>query len=575
MPSTNKGVFYSIIENKTLVKAGDQSGYLLWFLPQPNAVSEGAPIATITYYVEDPHGAQSILYRVNFLVNFVAFPITYKEDTVLTTDEDVQISFRVDRYGVDYFGGNLDTNNLPITGVSLSVSNVQFNGTGTFVTCDTANNCQTITGNSPVATGSTFKFIGGLNENGPNAVTFDLTLTPNTGAPAITVKYVVNVYPVNDAPVLVPYFHTIDAEESNFCDEDTYFVVNFTATDIDSPLSSIQGQVIQFLYQGASGKYYLCDGSDPNKKYDDCFAGTKLVAGFFPATDPTKPYFSFVFIPDADQNGLVRLLISVVDDYYADSQKEIVEIRVRPINDYPWFVQVNGTTISFHDPQSDATVDAFEVLAEVADLRDYKFGKVVTISYYAIVPEGADPTAVGTWVVPANSASGLQAPCVVSNNGLNLTCTDKIEKLNSWTKNVHVVFIPGDSVDDLAVYINVNDQGAIDYLNRSLDANATLHLSRTAAELITSAADPTNNVALIAAPIAGLIAGAIIAGLIFAIRRKQAKAAVENYFDKFALGVEGMTNASPLYVEAKKGGESPLYKSTNDQPLKSSPRGKD
>jgi len=500
---------------------------------------------------------------VNFLVNFVAYPITYKADTTLSTDEDIQISFIVDQYGRDYFGGNVDQNGDVLTGVSLSVSNVKFTGTGTFTTCDKSNVCQTITGNAVVPTGSTFKFIDGPNENGSGALTFDLTLTPNTGAPSITVHYVINVLPVNDPPVLVPQFYTVgDAGKGlyNECDEDTYIVINFTATDIDSPKSSLKGDVLQFLFQSALGKYYVCDGngSNPNMTFGACKAGSVLKAAEFPAVFPETAGFSFVFVPLLDQNGINRLLLQVVDDFGAPSQTVVLEIRVLPINDRPWFINANATLSSGKNG-----TDVFTITSEVTDIRDYKFGRVVEVSY-TVITAGADPADVGgTFIQPGKSTNGKDSPCVVSNDALSIKCTDKIEKVNSWLRT-GIDMVPFDAVTEMRILLKIDDLGAIDKLNRSLDNNLTLLLNRTADGLIAQTTPPADNTAFIVAPIAGVLAGAIIAGIIFAIRNKKAKAAVESYFDKFALGVEGMTHASPLYVEAKKGAESPLYKSSNN-----------
>jgi len=290
-----------------------------------------------------------------------------------------------------------------------------------------------------------------------------------------------------------------------------------------------------------------------------CMIGDKLDVGYFPAEDPNTAYFSFIFLPNLDQNGDNRLLLRVVDDQLAPSQSVVLEIRVLPINDYPWFTVANASLGANNNG-----TDVFDIISEVTDIRDYKFGHTVSIVYTVVVPDGGDASVVGgQFYLPPTSAAGVVPPCVVAPNGLSINCTDKIEKVNSWLK-AGIPLEPYDGVTEMIVFLNVSDHGAIDKLNRSLDNNATLYLNRTVDGLTSVAVTPSNNVALIAAPIAGVLAGALIAGLIFAIRRKQAKAAVENYFDKFALGVEGMTHASPLYVEAKKGGESPIYKSTAD-----------
>jgi hypothetical protein len=75
------------------------------------------------------------------------------------------------------------------------------------------------------------------NEFGDNYTTFVFTLTDGTST---STNYVItiNVLPVNDPPVIIPFFETLPNKVS--IDEDTNFTIAFNVTDIDSPISSLK-----------------------------------------------------------------------------------------------------------------------------------------------------------------------------------------------------------------------------------------------------------------------------------------------------------------------------------------------
>jgi hypothetical protein len=302
----------------------------------------------------------------------------------------------------------------------------------------------------------------------------------------------------------------------------------------------------------------------------DCKAGVELHQGdtiqqFY--SDGETATFNYLFIPNGNVTGVSKLLLEVRDPHLAESAKFIAEITVLPINDPPYFTIANATK------QAVANTSRFEwiIVGRVEDV-DFRYGENVTVTYTL---HWASPFVMGTdpatdddlqawFVMPASTEAGGDPPCVLGANARSITCTSLIEEVNGWLR-AGITLEFNETVHQISVEMNVNDLGNIDYhippppLNTSKWLNGTLEASALTAA--TKAA--TSNVALIAAPIAGLLAGAIIAGLIFAIRKNKAKAAVENYFDRFALGMEGATNTSPLYEGATKGGESPIYKSSS------------
>jgi len=293
-------------------------------------------------------------------------------------------------------------------------------------------------------------------------------------------------------------------------------------------------------------------------------------------SDETTASFRFLFIPDPNVNGVARLLLQGIDPHFAPSRREIVEITVLPVNDPPFFI--DGETNATKGVYQNSNKDQWTIVAQVGDV-DFLFLEEVNITY-CLRKAGTgtgnngngngnengngdnndDAPPNGWFVLPPSSAAGGDPPCVLTNNALCITCEDMIEDINGWLEAGIVLVFNETVAGDISVELNVNDLGNIDYRpNQDLNTSVWLNGSIDADALVAATKPAGSNIALIAAPIAGLLAGALIAGLIFAIRKNQAKAAVENYFDRFALGMEGATNTSPLYEGATKGGESPIY----------------
>jgi len=538
--------------------------------------------------VQDDQGAYSVeIYTISIYSGFVPYNITYKPDTTLEIDEDLSITFPVDRYDEDYFGGNEGQ-----TEVNLTVSDIVEIIGGQLGFCPPPDYiCQPFTeASTDIPSGSLITYIADPNlyaETG--AITFSLTLTPaTTGAPAITVPYVINVLPVNDNPVLFPLFNTTASGQPNVCLEDTYKIIEFEATDIDDLTSVLVGDV-EVLPGEAFGNWYVCDDS-PNgvNTHGDCMRGAELTAGTFVPIfhDQDKATFRILFIPWPNVYGEANALITVLDDSSAPSQSEILVITVLPVNDAPDFIQYGRVP----GKVANSSQDKWFIQSEVFDVDfyfDYRLnvtytlrkangaggngGNVDTSSPSAFAPAKrsleqngnvVDPDRRGWFVLPQTSGAGDPPPCVVSDDGLSITCEELIEVLNPWLLNgIDLVFDSSVS-GQVEVELNVNDLGNIDYRDPPPPLNTSRWIrEQIAAASLGAATKPANNnIALIAAPIAGLLAGALLAGLIFAIRKNKQKEAVENYFDRFAIGMEGVSNASPLYEGATIGGESPIYK---------------
>lgn len=96
-------------------------------------------------------------------------------------------------------------------------------------------------------------------------------------------------------------------------DEDTFAVIWYEATDIDSPISSLKTNFIGFLDNNVPNHLLLCDGIKfPNDNttvnYDACQAHSALANGDEFSSPSLDGHFGFVF---------VHLLVSLcsVDSY--------------------------------------------------------------------------------------------------------------------------------------------------------------------------------------------------------------------------------------------------------------------
>jgi hypothetical protein len=256
-----------------------------------------------------------------------------------------------------------------------------------------------------------------------------------------------------------------------------------------------------------------------------------------------------LFIPDPNINGRTRFLILATDDYKAPSNAEEVHITVLEINDPPQFASRKGEVV--YNGTSDTSY--FLITGRVTDI-DFLFGKrmllTITANNATNMSVFADP--------PANS------PCDVSDDGWTLTCQALNTEINSWFFN-GFTFLPGADIESINFTLTISDLGNVD---KWLIVNTTetwLFVNRTlAAGSLTGAVKaPTDNTALIVAPIAGLLAGVGIVALVWVFRGRKAAAEVDSYFERMALDMEGATNTSPLYKQAAKGGESALYKGSS------------
>jgi len=465
-------------------------------------------------------------------------------------DEVSAIPFFVDRFGVDWFGGNDGYQ-------TVSVTADDFDGNGTLSVCLAGTSSCTELTNGPISIppGSQLRFQPAHDENGLDYYNFSITLDPVTDAPPITVHYVINVNPINDPPVLIAHYAFVK-EQPDLCDEDTYIVIHFEATDIDSPKASLKAKLSSILYNPVKATFYPCDDGSCTP---DSHSNTAVVDGDTWVSANGDAQFYLLLVPEHNLNGDVRLLFSVLDDYNAESDTIPDYTTVRPVNDFPSFDKLDGTFSlatnkrdisdnSAASPSVAVVQDRIIVTGQVSDI-DFKVG-------HSVILQIINYPQVGNF----SKDQGLDT-CVVSDDNSTVTCVALITDINSFFA-AGFEFYPSDlNVQDFNFTLACNDTGNIDWQNIPNTTYATLQMNRSAvAALVTKGPAADNTVAFIIAPIAALLAAALVAALIF-LFRKNAAAKVQDYFDRMALDMAGSANSSPLYQGASKGGESPLYKS--------------
>lgn len=107
------------------------------------------------------------------------------------------------------------------------------------------------------------------NEFGDSYATFIFTTSDGS---AISMNYTItiNVLPVNDPPVIIPFFATLPNKVS--IDEDTNFTISFNVTDIDSPISSLKAYLTTPL--PSTSRIFQCTTNSIN----NCQPGVEVSA---------------------------------------------------------------------------------------------------------------------------------------------------------------------------------------------------------------------------------------------------------------------------------------------------------
>jgi len=397
---------------------------------------------------------------------------------------------------------------------------------------------------------------------------------------------------VNDPPVLVPHWAPAGAPIGNECDEDTWVRVNFTATDIDSPLSVLRAETL-LLLDGFQSALWTCAGTETEKCDKPKENFIKTIGPFKKVSDA---FWEVSFIPYPDWNGKLKMEFVVWDEFLS-SDPETCLVKVWPINDPPTVVKgattitgeyytkaTNGTYVPFPDADKDHTkfnvyddkaADERQLEAQVIDTSD---GTISTKSQQ-ILKDGSKNSKVyridrlrtsvqdidfffeyhlilnaslihATWVPSLMTANH---PCWF-HGPLQVNCDAEIRALNVFLLSGGFPVLLDDDVDSgLGIFI-LNDTGSIDKWDRPLASGFVIEFFRP--ETLTVLAAPI--AALVILPvIAAVTAASIAAAWILLGSRAEAYAGAG--FESMMVSNSAGGNASPLYDAKGLECESALY----------------
>lgn len=320
----------------------------------------------------------------------------------------------------------------------------------------------------------------------------------------------INVLPVNDPPVLIPFF-----EQYVEVLEDDEVVLYWNGTDIDSPLSSLRTKITVYDTYKLSHNFFLTLS-------DEVITATTLLLpislGVFGLK--FKPPANFF---DATKAGVAVNLV-VLDDYNAPSNNFLFRIRVLPVNDPPTITGVDSLT--YPDPLNQTVTD-IDILR-----GKYSINITCSDSLYFV-------NTTYEW-------------CQV--------ISQRLVQCNVTQKDVHTALydIKYNSIEPVTGYItiDVSDNGNTDYLNRPLYTTKTINIYVPLSDSITPL--PSDNTALtiglaVSLPLA---VAAAIAAIIWKFKNKNT--VDSNYFDNI-LDRDATGNTNPLYQQSHNVNDNPLY----------------
>ncbi len=551
--SVLKGSFFLEYARNTSITAGSVipfNGRSMWFFPDPDASSTTEPLGVFRYQVSDPSGGLSSEYDGVVWVTPVNDPPTYKGILDFTTYEDtpIEMNFGVEVVDIDSEG--------PFTlTITRSVS------TGTLWECTTSDKqCNKVTITTTPYTlvnkDLLVSFIALPDEFGLRYANFTFTVSDEENAVSIPYFVNINVLGVNDPPVIVPKFNVLPGRVD--MDEDTTLILEWTVTDIDSPLETIVSSISVPIPASPGAELYVC----PTATDDGVCAqpyGDKLVTPMaIPSLAPAS--YRVVFIPTPDQwdeRNYASLTFTAHDDQGGEARPVKAIIRVMPINDPPYIQANDSVTIT---APSNGSLPSFT-------FREFNIGdpdaRNKEIYFTVSIPATAGSLNV-TYPRAFEAIGNKPAGCVdlSDENTIKINCSDPQSLLNElYFKSI--TFQPSDSQMSTVVSVYVDDLGNTDKLKRPMNAShdITINYSRDTG-LISESTSPDNTLTIALT----VSAGAAIAGVATAIAltRKARAAKVDDFFEKLGDTFD-TSNTSPIYQGDKmKQFNSPFYQPKND-----------
>lgn len=215
-----------------------------YYVPIVNTYTiDDTPLAKLKFQVYDTEGGISAIHNALVFVNHINKPAAYNGPLTFTGDEDATLSMNL--------GAAIqDPDSPPPSQVKVT----QTASKGTLFVCEAdVEPCNRI----PVANGDYIEnllkqvlFAPLPNENGDNYTTYSFVTYDSEGLQSGTYTVTINITPINDPPVVLPFYSVVP--QRVVMDEDTEYVLKWNVTDIDSPLDSLTTKITSTLSANAA-----------------------------------------------------------------------------------------------------------------------------------------------------------------------------------------------------------------------------------------------------------------------------------------------------------------------------------
>ncbi|EGC32283.1 hypothetical protein DICPUDRAFT_81870 [Dictyostelium purpureum] len=473
-------------------------------------------------------------------------PPTYNGISILSTKENENLSFTID--GVVGGGGK---------NVYLELQEIKSNGTLYDVVCMGSEGCIAHDQSSPKTiyrdsdnNKYNFMFVPVIYENGDNYATIKFRLYDVYGANeqiySSSYTIIINVTPVNQAPVIELISYTVDGVETLFGSSldvfmllNTSVIIKYDASDIDNPKKELQSFISGPITRGIVHNY--------NKETESL--GEEINFSTSPINDISSDgywYIHYTHNPNLNTtvNKYTNIPISVRDPFAAVATSR-VNINVYVNNVGPYITtdeskfNTTGSTrnpmriygLSYVDPDS-KTVGTNQIVLSIV-------GK-----------DSDEPVSIDDMEFSLD----YNTSCVFSTSVASVTCTNTQKLLESSLSSINInpkkqgVYRIKLFVDDLGYNApeKIRDQN-------HLNATAYYEIS-----ISPGGSDDKDNKTVLTAAIAASAGGAaIIAAAIWQVLRRSAPPTDAFFGD--APFMEGAVASNPLYEQSANSSVNPLY----------------
>lgn len=472
------------------------------------------PLASIKYRAIDSQGASSTEKTTTVIVVPHNDPPILTGPVELWMDEDSTLHIPLDVWISDIDSSPSD---IRMT--------VQRPSRGTILLCGTVD-CQTLVGNEviPIVPQPIF-FRSAPDEFGNNYTVIRIALSD--GLNQTDASITIHVRPINDAPIIHPFFDVLPGVVS--FDEDTAQRFDFNVTDIDSDLRYV---IVTLNSQvPTSGKWEVCKDSDCNDRI--------LLSARSEIPAYAAGRYAMMLTPEPnvyDARSFTRLILGARDAEGGYARPVYANIRVLPINDPPVIRSTMGDTISITSSDTALLNLGFLTFSDVDSGR-----KSVNVTIKL--------TGASSFVIPTDDR--FSKVCQVDDK--LLTCLDAVSVVSDlWIKQVFVNVSAQSFLD-----VTIDDLGHTDKWDRPLnDTKSFTIIVREDTGIVTDTVDEVSLAIGLSISLAASV-GAVV-GLSLWLRKRYAGVS-EDYFESLADKIAD-SNQNPLYVATSLEGANPLYK---------------